>query len=280
MNKLLRADFSRLFKSKEFWICAALMFAVSVGNALRAINSAKNFSSDTKFYIDEYVFGLAPYTAIIPAVLISLFLGTEYSDKTIRNKLIIGHTRTNIYLADFMTCFAGSVIMLAVWFVGMFPGALFTDGFMIGALGVLKYFAIAVGFTAVFCSVFVLIGALSPNRTLVVVLVMAAWGALMFAGGIVVDKIANVDLAGISEVVNGKEMITQAGRNRLMTYRTFSRILPTGQAMIMAMVGYGHFSHNLGKMFESFLIDIAFSLILTVIFIAVGIFFFRKKELK
>ena len=133
MDKLLRADFSRLFKSKEFWICAALMLAVSVGNAFRTINSAKNFLSDTKFYIDEYVFSLAPYTAVISAVLISLFLGTEYSDKTIRNKLIIGYTRTSIYLANFIICFAGSAIMLALWFLGMIPGVFFTDGFMIGA---------------------------------------------------------------------------------------------------------------------------------------------------
>ena len=125
-----------------------------------------------------------------------------------------------------------------------------------------------------------LIGALSPNRTLAVVLVMAVWGALMFAGGIVVGKIANVDLTGMLEIVDGKEMITQAGWNRLMTYRTFSRILPTGQAMIMAMVGYGHFSLNFGKMFTSSLPDIGYSFVMTIIITTIGVFFFRKKEFK
>ena len=280
MKKLLRADLSRLFKSKEFLICAALTLAVSVGNVLWILSIAENFSGDTRFYLDNFVFVPVPYTAVIPAVFISLFLGTEYSDRTIRNKLIIGHTRTNIYLADLITCFAGSAVTLAVWFAGMIPGVFFTDGFEIGTLGVLKYFCIALGFTAVFCSLFVLIGMLSPSRTLAAVFVIAAWGALMIAGGIVVDKLSNVDAAELFTVVDGRETITEAGRNRLMTYRTFSRILPTGQAMIMAMVGYGHFSLDLGKMFTSSLLDIAFSLVMTIIITTVGILFFRKKEFK
>ena len=280
MNKLLRADLSRLFKSKEFLICAAVTLAVSVGNVLWILSISENFSGDTRFYLDNFVFSPAPYTAAIPAVFISLFLGTDYSDRAIRNKLIIGHTRVNIYLADLITCFAASAVMLAVWFAGMIPGVFFTDGFEIGAFGVLKYFCIALGFTAVFCSLFVLIGTLSPNRALAAVFVIAAWGALMIAGGIVVDELSNVDASELFTVVDGRETITEAGRDRLMTYRTFSRILPTGQAMIMAMAGYGHFSLDLGKMFTSSLPDIVFSFVMAIIITVIGILFFRKKELK
>lgn len=287
MKKLLHANFSRLIRSKEFLICAAIMFIASVALTLRSASFVKNFEEDYKFYLDVFVFNLAPYTAILSAVFITLFLGTEYSNKTIRNKLIVGHTRTNIYLADFITCFAGSVTVIALWFVGMIPGVFLTDGFEMGFSGVMEYFFIAVGFTAVFCSIFVLIGTLAPNKALAVVLVMAVWFALMFAANFVEENMTNFNFDNMIIVENGKETIAEEVRNQLMVYRMLSRINPAGQAIFMAFAAYGNLSYSigdflfdLGPLYNSSLLDILFSLVITVIITAVGIFFFRKKELK
>ena len=287
MKKLLHANFSRLIKSKIFWICAAIMFIASVALTLRSASFVKNFEEDYKFYLDVFVFNLAPYTPLLSAVFIPLFLGTEHSNKTIRNKLIVGHTRTNIYLADFITCFSGSVTVIALWFVGMIPGVFLTDGFEMGFSGVMEYFVIAVGFTAVFCSIFVLIGTLAPNRALSVVLVMAVWFALMFLAYFTDENFTNMNYDKIFIVVNGKETIIQEVRDRLMTYRMLSRINPAGQATFMALTAYGNlaysvgdFTFDLGPLYTSSLLDIVFSIVITIIIIAVGIFFFRKIELK
>ena len=41
------------------------------------------------------------------------FIGTEYSDGTIRNKIVVGHSRSTIYLANLLTCcFAGLIMCL------------------------------------------------------------------------------------------------------------------------------------------------------------------------
>ena len=283
MNKLLRADFSRFIKSKIYWICGVVILAISVNNAFNTVNYANRLLYFGKAYIDRYIFELAPYTAIISAVFITIFIGTENSDKTIRNKLIIGHSRTNIYISNLITCIAGSVMLIVMWFVGMLPALFRTDGFEMGFSGVMGYFCIALGFTAVFSSIFVLVGTLAPNRTVAVVIVMAIWLALMYLGGIVVSKMTNLDFEQIFVIENGKTTIYEEAQNYLISYRMLSRIIPTGQALLMAMVAYGNFSSaflELGVWYNSSLLDIGFSVVITVIISAIGIFFFRKKDLK
>lgn len=283
MNKLLHADFSRLIKSKIYWICGAVILVISVINAFNTVNYANRLLYNGKAYIDGFIFDLAPYTAIISAVFITIFIGTENSDKTIKNKLIIGHSRTNIYISDLITSIAGSVMLIVMWFVGMLPALFRTDGFEMGFSGVMGYFCIALGFTAVFSSIFVLVGTLAPNRTVAVVIVMAIWFALMYLGGIVVSKMTNLDFEPIFVIENGKTTISEEVRNYLISYRMLSRIIPTGQALLMAMVAYGHFSSaflDLGVWYNSSLLDIGFSVVITVIISAIGIFFFHKKDLK
>ena len=286
MSKLLRANFSRLVRSKIFWLCAVVMLLVSAGCVILFSLDAYSPSEEVGFYIDFFAFTLAPYTALFSAAFTVLFLGTEYSNRTIINKLIIGHTRAHIYLADLITCLVGSVIIIAMWFIGMLPGAFVFDGFEMGVWGVLEYFVIAVGFTAVFCSVFVLTGALAPTRVTALVIVIAAWFALMFVGNIIVDNLVNIDLVNILVEVDGKVTITEKAQARLMAFRMLSRIIPTGQAQLMALSAYGNFSMGdgtitlgLGAFYTSSLPDIGLSLVMTAIITASGICLFRKKDL-
>ena len=285
MIKLLRADFSRLFRSKIFWLCAVVMLLVSAGYLLW-LSQTGDGGSEERFYIDAFAFALAPYTALFSAAFTVLFIGAEYSNRIIINKLVIGHTRTSIYLADLVACFTGSVIILAIWFLGMLPGVYLFNGFEMGVWGVLEYFVIAVGFTAVFCSVFVLTSTLAPNRVTALVIVIVVWFALMFVGNIIVDKLINIDLVNILVEADGKVTITAKAQARLMAFRMLSRIIPTGQAQLMALSAYGNFwmgdgtvSLGLGEFYTSSLPDIGLSLVMTAIITAVGIYFFRKKDL-
>ena len=51
--------------------------------------------------IDNGFFGCALFIGIVMAVFCSLFIGTEYSEGTIRNKIIIGQKRGTVYLSNF-----------------------------------------------------------------------------------------------------------------------------------------------------------------------------------
>ena len=51
---------------------------------------------------------------------VSLFIGTEYSDGTIRNKLVIGHTRMSIYFSNLITCLAASLLFALSYLAAVF----------------------------------------------------------------------------------------------------------------------------------------------------------------
>ncbi len=103
MVKLLRAYLSRMWRSKCLWICAALAFAASV------VQRALSGTSDPC----DGIFDCFPIIAFIITVFVPLFLGTEYSDKTIRNKLSVGSTRAQIYLASLFASITGVLLITA-----------------------------------------------------------------------------------------------------------------------------------------------------------------------
>ena len=103
MRKLLSANYSRLWRDKIFWICMGTMLIYSVVYMLNGCRQAAIHLSEYNYSIDKYYFHFAISIGIFCAVFSSMFFGTEYSDGTIRNKVIVGHTKTNIYIASLVT---------------------------------------------------------------------------------------------------------------------------------------------------------------------------------
>lgn len=128
MIKLLRANFSRMFRS--WYFCLGML--ISVGLSLYIpITNYIGMQSHPEYYTleqasgsvnvdyirqvashESYMFTVGLYCMFIIPVLIALFIGTDYSDGTIRNKIMVGHRRCNIYLANLITAVIGSEIVL------------------------------------------------------------------------------------------------------------------------------------------------------------------------
>ena len=116
MNRLLKADFSRLFKSLIF----KLGMIFSVGFALvMVIASYIDFKVNAQTYAeygyttlnaDDFLFTGGFFMMFAVAVFIGIFVGTDYSDGTIRNKIMVGHRRGSIYLANYVVCYAATLI--------------------------------------------------------------------------------------------------------------------------------------------------------------------------
>lgn len=105
MIKLLRADLTRMMRSKCLWICAAIAFLLCLGDMTLGINGAT--------FLTGGVFNDFPIIVMIIAVLVPTFLGTEYSNNTIRNKLAVGATRTQVYLASLFSSMIGALVITA-----------------------------------------------------------------------------------------------------------------------------------------------------------------------
>lgn len=144
MSKLLSAELARLRKSRLFWLTAAgmLLGEIYVLQFGARVNQASHVP------LEQYYYYLAPTVGIFFAVWISIFLGTEYSDGTMRNKLIAGHTRGDIYLSYYLTALTGGVIMEAGWFLGGLTGIPLFGPFAFDGRALTVMFATILLFTA------------------------------------------------------------------------------------------------------------------------------------
>ena len=101
MRKLLRANFSRLMKDKLFWILMAV--ELFLGGLFPVLHFMDNLDEKARWTQEHSFFIFAIFVPMMLSVVTSLFIGTEYSDGTIRNKLIVGHGRSRIYAANLIT---------------------------------------------------------------------------------------------------------------------------------------------------------------------------------
>lgn len=111
MRKLLRADLCRMCKSRVLMLCMLSAFAVSLIFTLR-------FAMDTgtvKLVSWGSVMQTFPFMPILYAVFIGLFIGVEYQDRTLRNKLICGHSRLAVYFSLLVTVTLGCFAVIASW---------------------------------------------------------------------------------------------------------------------------------------------------------------------
>ena len=111
MRKLLHANFSRLRKDTVFWLAMLGMTACSVIFSYLSFQTSLLYTSDP-VYVEDVLFNLLPMIPFVCAAFISLHLGTEFDENTIRNQLIVGHTRPEIFFANYLTCMAASLLLL------------------------------------------------------------------------------------------------------------------------------------------------------------------------
>lgn len=115
MSKLIYAQLMRLRRSWLFWLVLAGIAAIS---AYRCADDVHNAG-----YFEWMLFEMSPYFCFLYAGFIGLFVGTEYSDGAMRNKLVVGHTRAAVYGANLtvsaLACVSFQLVMFVVmWIIG------------------------------------------------------------------------------------------------------------------------------------------------------------------
>ena len=124
MSELIRANYQRLFKSRLFWGGMLFMYVVSVSelvsSKIEQLTGAGNIPASV---LDSLLYDGALRLAVVMAVFVSVFVGTDYSDGTIRNKITLGHHRGSIFFANLIACVSAAVLMQAIHLFSLFmPG--------------------------------------------------------------------------------------------------------------------------------------------------------------
>ncbi len=274
MSKLLSANFIRLKKDKFFW--SGLVFMLAAGIFFPVMRYMDMRQTQTINRIDNGFFGCALFIGIVMAVFCSLFIGTEYSEGTIRNKIIIGQKRGTVYLSNFITCSLVSVVMCMAFFIPYLCIGIPLLGFFEMDIKIVLLFAVTVLMTAiVFSSIFTLISMLNNNKAVTAVIcILTAFLFLII--GAQLHKMLSEPETNMALVMtdNGQEyqelpnpkFLDGGGRK---TVQFFYDFLPGGQVVQCTSLE----TENLSLL-------PVYSLVIVVLTTSAGMFFFKKERIK
>lgn len=276
MNKLLSANFARIKKNKVFWICMIFMFLSGVVMPIAGYTDMKQSGYPTT--LDDRFFAYSFFIGILSAIFCSLFTGTEYSDGTIRNKIVVGHSRISIYLSHFITCTAAGFSMCAVFIVPYLCVGIPLLGFFETQFqNVFLFFLSTLVLSWAFSSLFTLVAMLNQSKAVVAVIcILTAFVFLIFGTYLNarLNEKETYTAYSYTPSTGNTEQIVETNPNYLRgterkIYEFLYDFLPGGQVIQLLNMSCTHPWRLCG-----------YSLILVAVSTGIGIFFFRKKDLK
>jgi len=185
MLKLLSANFSRLWKDKVFWLSFFVLTAFGAIDRIGvSMDTIETHYLEEAFWIQVLVIGF------VLAAFVSLFVGVEYENGTIKNKIASGHFRSDIYLANVIVCIVAgwlmclgcliSSLLVGVPLLGFFHvelSTIFLEGICV--------FALSAAYAAIYC----FIAMLCPNRTVTAISSILLSFLLLFSGTVISNRL-------------------------------------------------------------------------------------------
>ena len=275
MRNLLHANLVRLKKDRAFWLCDAIMVLITVGVCVNQYSYQINYNAHVVF--DKLFLSYAMLTGFALAVFTSLFIGAEYSDGTIRNKVIVGHTRSEIYLANFLSCAAAGLLLDLIFVTVISCVGVPMFGFFQKELSLVLLLAIdGLLLTIVYAALFAMLSMLISNKAVnsIICLLLVFCGTL--AAAILYSRLQEPEfITGMVMTVNG-----------VSTGETWPNPLylpPHIQAVchvILDLLPSGQSIRIPGMTAPAPVRAAVFSVLETALFTGIGLAVFRKKDLK
>lgn len=275
MRKLITASFSRLWKEKLFWLVFAFMSIGSVCYNWIGYNEINN----PQIYVEDILFCMLPVSSFVFALFISMRLGTEFEEHTIRNKLIVGYSRTQVYFSEYLTCMAASIILLAVMLLcsslfGLFLSLEFLSDWTDIAFLVFGCVLMALVFSAMFVGICMNVGSKAASLVASIVFLFA----ILLLASFCINALEEPSMAYTNVIISVEDGVqfgdlvenpAYVDGTQRMIYELIADILPTGQAIQM---------NNLE--FERSARWPVFSLIMLIIATVAGYIPFRKRDIR
>lgn len=284
MIKLLSAEFVRLWKSMVFKL--SLLFSAGM-SAFMVFARWYDVKMDSEYYAqrdisyrnaDGLIFGAGIYLFLAIAVLVAIFIGTEYSDGTIRNKLIVGHIHRNIYLSKFVVCVAATTIVCILNVaVTLALGMLFINGTTLSVREILFYTGVELLAMWVLSAIFLMISMSIHNKAIGSVVCLLLTIAMFMTALTVYNRLEATEYYtyyeitetdGVPEAHTEKNPHYLTGTKRKV-YEFINDFLPASQLSQVAQNDVKHIDRI-----------IIYDGLMLVITAGVGIMIFKKRNLK
>ncbi|MBO5163546.1 MAG: ABC transporter permease subunit [Ruminococcus sp.] len=284
MSRLIKANFARLFKSVFFKVC--IIFSAGLGILLDFSRYA-DIQKNPEIYeglgaqykaADGFVFSGALYIVFAAAAFVGIFLGTEYSDGTIRNKLMVGHKRWEIYLSNFIVCLTANITFLLVFIITTLGvGELLLSASYLSFTQIVVFTLSQCAAMAAFTAILVLFSMIIQSKatgsvTALILTVVMVFATLYISAKLEEEEYYTTRVSYTGEIYDEpqtrKNPAYIAGTKREI-YEFLNNALPVNQFYQVTK----NTEENIGIM-------AVYSAILIVLSSGVGIVIFRKKDLK
>lgn len=276
MRRLLRANFSRLLKNKLFWILISI--ELFMGGLFPVLHYMDNIDEKSAWTMDSSIFIYSLFVPLMVSLLTALFIGSDYSDGTMRNKLIAGQVRRNIYAANLVVNMeAAFLLCCAFWISHICIGTPLLGWFVSDTKKILGYLLVTLAMVAACVAVFTLISMLCSNKAYSVAGCILIIFMLLFVGVRITAALNEPEMydaySYMSEGVTVQEDETPnpnyvSGVKRQI-YNFLNEFLPGGQMIKLSNMNAEH----LGRY-------AVYDGIIFAFVTGCGILSFRRKDLK
>lgn len=276
MRRLLRANFSRLLKNKLFWILISI--ELFMGGLFPVLHYMDNIDEKSAWTMDSTIFIYSLFVPLMVSLLTALFIGSDYSDGTMRNKLIAGQVRRNIYAANLVVNMeAAFLLCFAFWISHICIGTPLLAWFVSDAKKILGYLLVTLAMVAACVAIFTLISMLCSNKAYSVAGCILIIFMLLFVGVRITAALNEPEMydaySYMSEGVTVQEDETPnpnyvSGVKRQI-YNFLNEFLPGGQMIKLSNMNAEH----LGRY-------AVYDGIIFAFVTGCGILSFRRKDLK
>jgi len=135
LKHLLQADFYKLIRLKSFYVITVLMacFAWLILTDLSMYPDSYRSEYDHFLHVTLWPFEVWQFMPMIMplglGIVLCLFVTNEYTYGTIKDPVVLGHSRLNVFLAKCITaCIAAVIMMLVCVLVSIGTSLLLFDG--------------------------------------------------------------------------------------------------------------------------------------------------------
>ena len=278
MGELMRANLFRLKRDKAFWACFGVMLCAAVAQLSIAARQCGRMAAEGYIVdLEGAFFRLAPAVGLLVGIFAGLYLGTDHSEGALRNRLMVGHSREKVYLAELGTTVTAALNMTGAWLAGCGAVALLhREYWHMDPRQLALYILVALGSAAALAAVLTAVGMLTEKKaTAAVVSILLVLGLLMVSTWLY-SRLLEPELeSGLIMTAAGMEWGDPTPNPRYVggaarqIFEVILNVLPTGQAVLLSEAAVVHPLWNL-----------AASAAVAGISTLAGLALFGKKDLK
>ena len=175
MRRILRADLKRLGKSFAFWL--SLLGMLMLSSAFMFLQAT---AMDYTVPLSRVIFLPMSIYGIVMAAFVSAFVGTDFSDGFIRNKLLVADNRSSLVISQTIVSCVGCIIVYILVIAFSFGiGRLFFEN-NVETVEFTLFFILGTSMSVVTGCIFSVITMISGNKTQAIILCMGIAFGLFF----------------------------------------------------------------------------------------------------